>query len=70
MQEQTKEQLIEDIKILINVDGTKTHINPNYLEYFQLEELLEIKEQLQRVKKDKKSISKEYLDQIYDICGT
>ncbi len=70
MDELTKEELIEQIKELISIDGTKVDINPNYLEYFQVEELLEIKEQLIRTKESKASISKDYLDEIYEICGT
>ncbi len=70
MDELTKEELIEQIKELISIDGTKVDINPAYLEYFQLEELLEIKEQLIKTKESKASISKDYLDEIYEICGT
>lgn len=66
----TKEELIEVIKELISIDGSKVDINPNYLEYFQVEELLEIKEQLEKTKATNASISKDYLDEIYEICGT
>lgn len=70
MDQLTKEELIEKIKELISCDGSKVDINPNYLEYFQIEELAEIKDQLENVKETKSSISKDYLDEIYDICGT
>lgn len=70
MNELTKEELIEEIKKLISIDGTKVDINPNYLEYFQVEELLEIKEQLENKKETNSSISKDYLDEIYELCAT
>jgi hypothetical protein len=70
MDELTKEQLIEQIKELISIDGSKVDINPAYLEYFQLEELEEIKQRLLKTKESKASISKDYLDEIYEICGT
>jgi hypothetical protein len=70
MDKLTKEQLIEQIKELISIDGSKVDINPAYLEYFQLEELEEIKQRLLKTKESKASISKDYLDEIYEICGT
>lgn len=70
MEELTKEQLIEEIKKLISVDGSKVHINPNYLEYFEIQELQQIKEQLLEIKTTHKNTSKDYLDEIYEICGT
>jgi hypothetical protein len=70
MDELTKEQLIEQIKELISIDGSKVDINPAYLEYFQLEELEEIKQRLLKTKESKASVSKDYLDEIYEICGT
>lgn len=57
-----KEKIIEQIKVLISADGTSVDINPALLEYFELEELEEIKNSLL---KSKKSDNKEVLDEIY-----
>ena len=53
-----KQELIENIKELIK-------INPNYLEYFEVEELLDIQRQLELKKKDISKITNNYLDEIY-----
>ena len=70
MDNETKEDLIDQIKKLISVDGSQVEINPNYLEYFQLEELIEIKERLENKKDSNSSIDKDYLDEIYRLCST
>ncbi|MEA3499091.1 MAG: hypothetical protein U9R16_08535 [Campylobacterota bacterium] len=70
MNELNKDSLIQEIKHLISIDGVSVEINPNYLEYFDLEELEDIKIQLLERKLDQDEISKEYLDEIYDKCGT
>lgn len=66
MDNHEKNELIEEIKQLISVDGTSIDINPNYLEYFQLEELEEIKQQLLYSKSNVKSFTKEYVDELYE----
>ena len=53
-----KKEIIENIKELIK-------INPNYLEYFEVEELLDIQRQLELKKKDISKITNNYLDEIY-----
>lgn len=61
-----KNELIENIKNLIKINPNETiDINPNYLEYFDVEELLDIKNQLERKKEEISDISKNYLDEIY-----
>ena len=65
----TKDQLIEEIKHLVTVDGTSIDINPNYLEYFELEELQEIKDTLVYKKVHHDEISKEFLDELYEKCS-
>ena len=62
----TKLELIEEIKQLISVDGTTTDINPNYLEYFELEELEDIKQQLLNSKSNVKSFTKGYVEELYE----
>ncbi|BFU76799.1 hypothetical protein ALC152_00140 [Arcobacter sp. 15-2] len=66
MEELTKKDLIEEIKLLITSDGSSVDINPNYLEYFTLEELDEIKTDLLLKKKNVISSTKEYVDELYD----
>jgi hypothetical protein len=68
MESLTKEELITDIKHLISVDGTSIDINPNYLEYFEFDELIEIKDQLEFKKDKNSSISNDYLDELYEKC--
>ncbi len=62
-----KEKIIEEIKVLIaSTKGDNIEINPSFLEYFQVEELIEIKEQL-IVKKNKiRENTFEFLDEIYE----
>ena len=43
-----KRQLLEDIEKLLSFDGNDTEINPNYLEYFTIDELTSIKKELER----------------------
>lgn len=64
--ENNKLELIEEIKQLISVDGTTTDINPNYLEYFELEELEDIKQQLLNNKSNVKSFTKGYVEELYE----
>ena len=64
-----KNELIEEIKHLISVDGSSVDINPNYLQYFDFDELCDIKEQLINRKIDQNEIAKEYLDEVYEKCG-
>ena len=65
MEELTKVELIDEIKHLISVDGTETQINPNYLEYFTREELIEMKEDLLFKKVNLIETTKEYVDELY-----
>ena len=63
-----KIELINEIKHLISADGTSVDINPNYLEYFELDELTEIKNQLLLKKQNQTQSTTEYLNDIYDKC--
>ena len=61
-----KKQIIENIKKLININPEDSiEINPNYLEYFDEEELLDIQKQLEYKKENISKISNNYLDEIY-----
>ncbi len=61
-----KQELIENIKELIKINPNDTiEINPNYLEYFDEEELFDIQRQLQFRKENISKITNNYLDEIY-----
>ena len=61
-----KTQIIENIKKLIKINPEESiEINPNYLEYFDIEELLDIQKQLEYKKNNISKISNNYLDEIY-----
>ena len=61
-----KMQIIENIKKLIKINPDETiEINTNYLEYFDVEELLDIQKQLEFRKDNISKISNNYLDEIY-----
>lgn len=65
--ELTKEELIEEIKSLIIIDKEDSiEINPNFLEYFDLEELISIKETLIFKKNKIRESTFEYLDELYE----
>ncbi len=66
MEDLTKIELIEEIKHLISVDGAETQINPNYLDYFTQEELVEMKEDLLLKKINVIETTKEYVDELYE----
>lgn len=62
-----KKQIIENIKELIKVNPKETiEINPNYLEYFDEEELLNIEKTLVERKNNIFKLSVDYLDEIYE----
>lgn len=61
-----KTQIIENIKKLIKINPEENiEINSNYLEYFDVEELLDIQKQLEYKKENISKISNNYLDEIY-----
>ncbi|MEA2050169.1 MAG: hypothetical protein U9O56_05510 [Campylobacterota bacterium] len=64
-----KEDLVEDIKHLISINGENVDINPNYLEYFELDELIEIKKNLEYKKINQDAISNSFLDELFDKCS-
>ena len=61
-----KKQIIENIKKLININPEDSiEINPNYLEYFDEEELLDIQKKLEFKKENISKLSVDYLEEIY-----
>jgi hypothetical protein len=61
-----KNYVIDEIKSLISSTGEVIEINPKFLEYFDLEELYDIKENLLRKKEQFRENNKEFLEQIYE----
>ena len=62
-----KTQIIENIKKLIKINPEESiEINQNYLEYFDIEELLDIQKQLEFKKENISKLSVDYLDEIYE----
>ncbi len=62
-----KEELIKEIKELIKTsDEDSIEINPNYLNYFEEDELLDIKNQLLEKKNNMSAVSSVYLDELYE----
>ncbi len=43
-----KEELLKTIEKLLSFDGNETVINPDYLQYFTLDELEKIRDELQK----------------------
>jgi hypothetical protein len=61
-----KKEIIENIKKLIKINPEDSiEINPKYLEYFELEELLDIQKKLEYKKENISELSVDYLDEIY-----
>ena len=70
MKDNTKEELIQEILNLINTnDNTKISFNPSYIEYFEKDELIEIRDLLIGKKEKNKTPSKDYLDDIFNKCS-
>jgi hypothetical protein len=61
-----KKEIIENIKKLIKINPEDSiEINPKYLEYFELEELLDIQKRLEYKKENISKLSVDYLEEIY-----
>ena len=70
MNEITKEALISEILKLINTnDNSKIDFNPNYIEYFEQDELIEIRDLLLGKKEQNKTPSRDLIDDIFDKCS-
>ena len=67
-----KEKLIEKIKMLIDENSThctNTIINAKYIEYFEIDELEEIIDNLINKKKAAQESTSSYLDEIFSKCS-
>ncbi len=65
-QDETREDLIIQIKHLISITGEEVEINPKFLEYFQYEELLDMRNNLEYKKNHQDEITNTYLDELYE----
>lgn len=62
-----KKVIVEEIKELISINKEDSiEINPNFLEYFDLEELISIKETLILKKSKIRETTFDYLDELYE----
>ncbi len=66
LEELSKSELIEEIKNLIKINPEETiEINPNYLNYFEIEELIEIKKKLTYKRENFQEENAQFLEEIY-----
>ncbi len=65
-QEETREDLVIQIKHLISVTGEEVEINPKFLDFFQYDELLETRDNLEYKKIHQNEITNNYLDELYE----
>ena len=66
IEQESNEDLIIQIKHLISVTGEEVQINPKFLEYFQYDELLEIRDSLEYKKTHQDEITNDYLNELYE----
>jgi len=64
-----KEDLLKQIKVLISSNNKILEFNENYIEYFEIDELLEIRDILLNKKEQNETPSKDYLDEIFNNCS-
>lgn len=64
-QEISKEKLLSEIKELIS-KSENININENYLQYFELEDLKDMKKDLLFRKEEAKNNSRDFLDEIFE----
>lgn len=62
-----KNLIIEEIKVLItSSDDDVVEINPNFLEYFELDELIEMRDNLIHKKQNFKETSLDFVNELYE----
>jgi len=64
-QEESREDLIIQIKHLISITGEEVYINPKFLEYFQYDELKETRDNLEYKKIHQDEIVNDYLSELH-----
>ena len=66
IEEESREDLIIQIKHLITVTGEAVDINSKILDYFQYNELKDIRDNLRYKKTHQDDITADYLDELYE----
>ena len=66
IEEESREDLIIQIKHLITVTGEAVDINSKTLDYFQYNELKDIRDNLRYKKTHQDDITADYLDELYE----
>lgn len=65
-----KVELIEEIKALIDANSeTSTNINMKYIEFFELDELISIRDDLENKKNNPHQETNDFLDEIFSKCS-
>jgi len=65
-----KELLIAEILELINKNSTtQTDMNRNYLDFFELEDLFDVRDGLIKNSENFKTNNNDYLDEIFNKCS-
>jgi hypothetical protein len=65
-----KQELIEEIKSLIDMNSQSiTQINVKYIEFFEYDELVEIRDSLLGKKENHHQDSNDFLDEIFNKCS-
>ncbi len=65
-----KQILKKEILELINANGPNTtDINPNYLEFFEIEDLIEMRDTLKLHSENFTKDNNNYLDEIFSKCS-
>jgi hypothetical protein len=65
-----KQELIEEIKSLIDTNSeSTTQINVKYIDFFEYDELVEIRDGLLGKKENQHQDSNDFLDEIFNKCS-
>jgi hypothetical protein len=66
-----KQLLIQEILALVNANKSSqtSTINPNYLDFFELEDLIDIRDGLLKKSEEFKNNNNSYLDEIFSKCS-
>ncbi|HIP55607.1 MAG TPA: hypothetical protein EYG97_01130 [Arcobacter sp.] len=66
---QTKQELIDEMKLLIDNSEHKVEINIKYIDYFEIDELIEMRDMMKYKKENRTEETSDYLDDIFSRCS-
>ena len=66
---QSKQELIDEIKLLIDNSENKVEINIKYIDYFEIDELIEMRDMMKYKKENRIKETSDYLDDIFNRCS-